>query len=266
VFKLIKSSKRVIFCITLINLFIFIGLISIAQANESDHSIHHWGYEGGEGPAHWGEMEQDHEKHLMCREGVRQSPINFEKAPELKMDGLHIEYSKSPVNLINNTHTVLLKYQKGSFVVWEGEKFELLQIHFHHPSEHTVNGEAFPMEIHFVHRSGDHEYVVIGVFAKYGKFNNIIKKLWKDIPTEINKETLVKDHLIDAGALFPSSMEYFLYNGSLTTPPCSENVTWFVLEEPIEVSEKQVKYFQRYIDHNARPVQEQHHRIVVKHK
>jgi carbonic anhydrase len=211
-------------------------------------------------------MEQDHEKHLMCREGVRQSPINFQQAPELKLGGLHIEYSKSPVNLINNSHTVLLKYQKGSYVEWEDEKFELLQVHFHHPSEHTVNGKAFPMEIHFVHRSGDHEYVVIGVFAKYGKSNSIIEKLWKDIPTQIDKEILVKDHLIDAGALFPNSKDYFLYNGSLTTPPCSENVTWFVLEEPIELSEKQVQHFQSFIDHNARPVQKKHHRIVVKHK
>lgn len=105
---------------------------------------------------------------------------------------------------------------------WEDEKFELLQIQFHHPSEHTVNGKTFPMEIHLIQRSGDHAYIVIGVFAKYGKSNDIIQQLWKDISTQIDKETLVKDHLIDAGALFADSKEYFLYNGSLTTPPCTE--------------------------------------------
>lgn len=257
-------NKRNNFYTTLFFLSFFIGLITIGHAAEIDD--HHWGYEGGAGPSHWGEIEQEHEKHLMCREGVRQSPIDFNHVPGLRLDGLRSHYSKTPINLINNTHTILLKYQKGSYVEWEGEKLELLQIHFHHPSEHTVEGKSFPMEIHFVHRSGDHEYVVIGVFAKFGKTNETIQKLWKDIPTQIDKEHLEKGHLIDASALMPNKKGYYLYNGSLTTPPCSENVTWFVLEEPIEVSQKQVAYFQTFIDHNARPVQKLHHRIVVKLK
>ena len=144
-------------------------------------------------------------------------------------------------------------------MVWEDEKLELLQIHFHHPSELTVNGKTFPMGIHFVHSSGDHVYVVIGVFSKYRKLNDIIRKLWKDIPTQIDKETLVKDHLIDAGALFADSKEYFLYNGSLTTSPFSGNVTWFIFEEPIKLSKKKVKNFESFIDRNSRPVQKKHH-------
>jgi len=226
-YRLIKN-----FCTFLTVLSILIGFSSIVHANEE--AIHHWGYEGGTGPLHWGEIEQDHEKHLMCREGVRQSPIDFVHVPGIRLDKLHIHYDKTPINLINNAHTILIKYQTGSFVEWEGEKFELLQIHFHHPSEHTINGKAFPMEIHFVHRSGDHEYVVIGVFAKYGNPNSTIQKLWNHIPSEIDKEKIVKDHYINARTLFPKQKGYFLYNGSLTTPPCSENVTWFVMEEPIE--------------------------------
>lgn len=248
---------------TLLGLIILAGLLSNAIAEEHNHS---WGYEGGTGPAHWGEMEQDHEKHLMCREGVRQSPIDFNHVPGLKLDGLHIHYSDTPINLINNTHTILLKYQTGSYVEWEGEKFELIQVHFHHPSEHTVNGKSFPMEIHFVHRSGDHKYIVIGVLARIGQSDPIIQKLWNNIPATIDQEHLVKNIYVNVESLFPDLKGYFYYSGSLTTPPCSENVTWFVLEEPIELSEKQVKHFQRFIDHNARPVQKQHHRIVVKLK
>jgi carbonic anhydrase len=261
-----KLSKRINYYTILISLSLFVGLLSTAHGNEIDESNHSWGYEGGTGPLHWGEMEQDHEKHLMCREGVRQSPIDFNHVPGLKLDRLHSHYSKTPINLINNSHTILLKYEQGSYVEWEGEKFELIQVHFHHPSEHTVNGKVFPMEIHFMHKSGDHEYIVIGVFAEYGKPNNTIQKLWDHIPIKVDKEFLVKNHFINAETLFPSVKDYFMYNGSLTTPPCSENVTWFLFEEPKELSQKQVEHFQKFIDHNARPVQKQNHRIVVKLK
>lgn len=259
-----KVSIKRVSCTLFMSFIFFFELFSIVMAN--DTSRHHWGYEGGTGPAHWGVMEQDHEKHLMCREGVRQSPINFDHVPGFKLGELHFKYSETPINLINNAHTILLKYQRENFVEWEGEKFELIQIHFHHPSEHKVNGETFPLEIHFVHRSEDHEYIVVGVFAKYGESNSNIQQLWDHIPAQVDKEVLVENHFFNGDTLFPDIKDYFYYSGSLTTPPCSENVTWFVIEEPIEISKKQVKHFQKFIDHNARPTQKLHHRIIVEVK
>lgn len=238
---------------------------AISLANDKGPALQ-WGYEGGTNPEHWGEIEKDHEKHLMCREGVRQSPIDIDHVPGLKLAKLNYHYSKTPITLINNTHTILLKYQPGSFVEWGNEKFELIQIHFHHPSEHHINGEAYPIEVHFVHKTPDHEYIVIAAFAQVGRPNPAIEKLWGRIPTEIDKESKYENELITASDLLPSSREYFYYNGSLTTPPCSENVTWFLLEQPIEISQDQIEYFQKFIDHKARPIQKINHRIIVKIK
>ncbi len=238
--------------------------MGIAAQDSEEKPIHPWGYEGGTGPLHWGEMEQDHEKHLMCREGVRQSPINIDHVPGFKLGKLHTHYIKTPLRLINNTHTIMLDYQEGSFVEWEGETFDLIQVHFHYPSEHLVNGKTFPMEIHLVHKTLDHQYVVIAIFAKFGKENPTIQKIWDNIPKKINQETTIEKSFINAEKLLPPSKAYFFYNGSLTTPPCSENVTWFVLEEPIEIHPKQIRVFKKYIKKNARPVQKLNHRIVVK--
>ncbi len=238
--------------------------IGIAAQDSEDKPVHPWGYEGGTGPLHWGEMEQDHEKHLMCREGVRQSPINIDHVPGFKLEKLDIHYFKTPIRLINNSHTIMLNYRKGSFVEWEGEIFDLVQIHFHHPSEHLINGKSFPMEIHMVHKTKDHQYVVIAVFAQYGKENNTIQKMWDHIPIHINGKFFNAKKFVNAEKLLPLSKKYYFYNGSLTTPPCTENVTWFILETPIEMDKKQVMHFQKFIDDNARPVQDVNHRIVVK--
>jgi len=248
-------------------LFSYQNLIEPAnlQAKE-EKPIHPWGYEGGTGPLHWGELEKDHEKHLMCREGVRQSPINIDHVPGLKLAELGNHYTQTPISLINNGHTIQLNYKPGSYVEWGNENFEIIQVHFHHPSEHKVDGKTYDMEIHLVHKTPDHQYVVIAVLVEIGKHNPAIQKLWDHIPTQIDKEFTYQNELIAAEDFLPPSEEYYYYNGSLTTPPCSENVTWFVLEQPVEVSQKQVKYFQKFIDHNARPTQKINHRIIVKIK
>lgn len=234
------------------------------QAREESFLHQPWGYEGGTGPEHWGEMEQDHEKHLMCREGVHQSPVDLRNVQGLHLSRLNIDYSVSPIQITNNTHTIQVKYQPGSFIVLGDEIFELIQFHFHHPSEHLVNGKKFPMEIHLVHKTQDNEYVIIAVLVEAGKFNPWVQTIWDRIPTKIDKEIVYEHQMISANNLLPQSREYSHYIGSLTTPPCTENVTWLVLEEPVEFSESQLKYFKKFIDHNARPVQKLHHRIIVK--
>ncbi len=237
----------------------------LAQAHD-EGPVHPWGYEGGTGPQHWGEVEQDHSKHLMCREGVRQSPINIDNVPGLKLGKPRTHYSKAPLRLTNNSHTIMMSYPKGSYVEWEGEVFDLVQLHFHHPSEHLVQGKRYEMEIHMVHKTEDHQYAVIAILANHGKGNETIQNLWNHIPAQIDQVLVEPDQWIDANGLFPDSNTYYYYNGSLTTPPCTENVTWFVLEEPIEVSKDQIEYFRKFIEHNARPAQKIKHRIVVELK
>jgi carbonic anhydrase len=266
--KLTLNSGASLFKFTLSIAISLFFLISFSFINVSAHEshIHPWGYEGGSGPDHWGEMEKDHEKHLMCREGVNQSPVDISHVPGVMLDDLGCHYLKAPIRIMNNTHTIHLSYDAGSYANWGNEKFELIQFHFHRHSEHLVNGKPYPMEMHLVHKTPDHQYVVIGVFINKGKHNPEIQKIWNRIPKEINKEFSYENELIDLATLLPQNHEYFHYNGSLTTPPCSENVSWFLLETPIEMSETQIKYFEKFIDHNARPVQKLNHRIIVKIK
>ena len=265
-YQISKHFKAITLFLALATVTILLGVLTSVTAKEHKGSVHSWGYEGGTGPQHWGEIEADHEMHLMCREGIHQSPVDIQNVPGVRLEKLHSSYSKTPLQIINNKHTILLKYHPGSFIDWGKEKFEIIQFHFHHPSEHQVEGKSFPMEIHLVHKTQDHEYVIIAVFVKIGKHNPKIQKIWDRIPAEVDKEYIYENELLTAQDFLPSHKEYFHYNGSLTTPPCTENVTWLILEEPIEISETQVKYFQKFIDHNARPIQKLHHRVIVKVK
>ncbi len=229
-----------------------------------DTHAHPWGYEGGTDPSHWGEMEKDHQKHLMCREGTNQSPIDIDEVRGSRLAVLGCHYLDTPIRITNNGHTIHLGYNKGSYVDWGDQKFYLIQFHFHHPSEHLIHGQSYAMEMHLVHKTSDHQYVVIGVFMKEGKFNPQIQQLWDRIPKDVNKEIVYKNEEINLEDFLPKTKEYFHYYGSLTTPPCSENVSWFLLKTPIEISKAQIESFKKVIDHNARPAQKLNHRVIVK--
>lgn len=245
-------------------LLILFSFVSIAFAG--GNVLHPWGYEGGTGPEHWGEIEQDHEKHVMCREGRNQSPIDISDVRGSKLASLEFHYFDSPIQIINNTHTIHLNYNPGSYVVWGDQQFNLIQFHFHHHSEHLVAGKPYAMEMHMVHKTPQHQYVVIGVFLKEGKHNPNLQKIWDHFPPEIDKEIIYREDIITLMDVLPEKKEYFYYFGSLTTPPCSENVNWFVLDIPIEISREQISYFKKFIDHNARPTQNLNHRIIIKAK
>jgi len=245
---------------------LFLQCIYLNVAFAGEDSINPWGYEGGTGPYHWGELEKDHEKHLMCREGRNQSPINISDVRGSKLASLKFHYFDTPIKIINNTHTMHLNYNRGSYVTWGNQRFKLIQFHFHHPSEHLIAGKPYAMEMHMVHKTPQHEYVVIGVFLKEGKHNPHLEKIWDRFPSEIDKETIYHEGTVSLIDILPENREYFHYFGSLTTPPCSENVNWFVLDTPIEISRDQISYFQKFIDHNARPTQKLNHRVVVKAK
>ena len=256
-----KTYKLIFLSIALV----FFSVYATEAFAQEEH-LQPWGYEGGTGPEHWGEIEQEHEEHMMCREGVYQSPIDINHVLGASIADLDFHYSPTPIDIINNSHTIHLSYNPGSFINWESEKFELIQFHFHTPSEHHVNGKHHDMEVHLVHKTSDHLYVVVGIFMNEGKHNPHIQKIWDRIPTEVNKEVSYEKDLFNVSSLLPSTKEYFHYSGSLTTPPCSETVSWFVLEHAIEVSREQILFFKKYIEHNARPTQKMHHRFVVKMK
>lgn len=211
-----------------------------------------WGYIGEKGPDSWGSLSSDYQ---VCQSGKTQSPVNLQSAVDADLPELKIDYKDTPLRIINNGHTIQVNYQPGSFLTLDNEPFELLQFHFHHPSEHKVEGEALPMELHLVHKNKKGDLAVVGVFLKEGEVNPTLQEIWQVMPMKESGEKTISNLNVNASDLLPEEKDYYRYFGSLTTPPCSETVNWIVLKEPVEISSPQVKKFAQVFPMNARPVQ-----------
>lgn len=220
----------------------------------------HWSHhEGHGGPGEWKNL---CDKFSTCG-GEVQSPINIvtESAENTgDMSAIQFNYGKSNVNIINNEHTVQFNVTgENSFTVNDKE-YKLLQFHYHAKSEHTINGEYFPIEVHFVHKHSDDDYAVIGAMFTEGAENELLKSYLDKFPT--TKGEYTSEDMIDLYNLLPKNKSYFYYGGSLTTPPCSEIVNWYVLKEPIEASKEQIEKFAEILNNNYRPVQELNDRVI----
>ncbi len=212
----------------------------------------HWSYEGDGGPRHWGTISK---MFTMCAQGKEQSPIDITGASDSpNLPSLEFNYKTTPLKIKNNGHTVQLDYQEGSHLKIGDQTYQLLQFHFHSPSEHTLNGKSFDMELHLVHRNKLGQLAVVGVFMNKGAENPFINSLWKYLPKTKDKVNEAKD-LVNILNALPKKKSYYSYSGSLTTPPCSEGVKWMVLETPMEVSESQIAAFRAVFSGTARPVQ-----------
>lgn len=227
------------------------------------HAAVHWSYGGAEGPEHWGDLSPDF---AACKSGRMQSPIDI--APQdtglaVGAPGHEFAYQEVPLSILHNGHTVQLNYAPGSSMSIQGQSYDLLQFHFHAPSEHTVGGKAFPMEAHFVHQDSHGGLAVLGVMIEEGAANAALAGAWAHLPAHETAEQTVADVRIDASAVLPPDGRYHHYKGSLTTPPCSEGVRWFVLTEPISMSAAQIKKFEAAASPNARPVQPLNARLLI---
>jgi carbonic anhydrase len=210
----------------------------------------HWGYEGPTGPAGWGDLEP---ANALCKLGGAQSPIDLARPLRVAaLSGLQPSYGSTRVKVTNNGHTFQVNVDKGSSLKVEGTKFDLLQFHFHTPSEHTVDGKTFPLELHLVHQAADKSLAVIGVLMTEGTSNVVLGRFWDKMPKAVGEvDTGVTIELKD---LLPRlTDDYHTYAGSLTTPPCSESVRWIVLEQPVQVSKAQIAAFRTVFPMNARP-------------
>jgi carbonic anhydrase len=227
----------------------------------------HWTYAGHEGPAAWGSLSPEWSA---CKTGTKQAPIDLPSvAPASGPAALAFAYQPIPVLLRNNGHTLQADNSTPAHLLVgapPGERYELLQLHFHSPSEHTVDGAFFAMEMHLVHKNAAGALAVVGVLFKLGAENPALAALWQNAPAEPNKEPKrVEGPPLDLAALLPQKPAYHAYAGSLTTPPCTEGVSWYVLSPPLEVSEAQVFRF-RELMHGPtnRPVQPRHERAVTR--
>ena len=188
----------------------------------------------------------------VCAEGAQQSPVDLAGAIPTGAGTLDIQWQPAEAHVVDIGHTIQVDVAEGSSINLEGRHFSLLQFHFHRPSEHTVDGDGFPMEVHFVHQAEEGDLAVVGVFMGTGESHPAIERIWDAIPGSGEPSATLPE--LDPRTLLPEEPGYFRYAGSLTTPPCSEVVSWVVMTEPISVSPAQADAFAARYPMNARPV------------
>lgn len=212
----------------------------------------HWSHHKGEdGPENWKNLCSGFSD---CG-GHSQSPINIITKDVEAGSGLSnpiFSYGESTVNIINNSHTVQFNIDGENKVQLNGKSYKLLQFHYHALSEHTINDQYYPLEVHFVHKHSDTDYAVLGVMFIEGKENDLFTKYLNEFPTS-KGDYHSKDN-IDLISLLPENKNYYHYSGSLTTPPCSEVVNWYVLQNPLEASKEQIAKFSEILHDNYRPI------------
>jgi carbonic anhydrase len=234
------------------------------NAQGAEATPHHWTYSGETGPEHWGTEDP---AFATCGVGKHQSPINIEKTAVKDLPGLKFDYKDVPLKVTDTGHSFQVNAANGSggFTVGD-DRYDLLQVHFHEPSEERVQGKQFSMVAHIVHKNARGELAVVAVLIRPGKTNEFLKPIFDNIPAKGTTEAAVSGKAINVGKLLPEHHGYYTFTGSLTTPPCTENVRWFVLKTPVEASEAQLKAFRARYTHNNRPTQPLNERVVEETK
>jgi len=228
------------------------------KAAAAPHAVH-WTYEGEEGPANWSHLSPDYEP---CGSGNQQSPIDLTGAGSKDLANIVFDYHPTKAEIVNNGHTIQVNLAPGSAIVVDGKRFDLLQFHFHAPSEHAIDGKLAPAELHLVHKSADGELAVVGLLIHEGAANAALDPVFKKMPAKANGRPVLAG-TFDPAKLLPAVRTTYRYSGSLTTPPCSEGVRWNVVTAPIEVSEAQLGEFERLHNGSNRPLQPLHDRALV---
>lgn len=220
-----------------------------------------WGYKGAHGPENWADLD---EKNHACSTGRLQSPFDIKADIEAQLHPINFTYGALPVGVVNNGHTLQVNtIDDTNKIEVSGQAFTLKQFHFHTPSEYTIDGKKFPMELHFVHASDDGNFAVVGVMLEEGKANPTIDALWKSAPATKGEKTTAGAEF-ELATLLPENRKYLRFMGSLTTPPCTEGIHWHMLQTPITLSKAQIETFQSIFPHNnARPLQPENNRLVV---
>lgn len=236
---------------------LFLGAISLASAQTGVP----WSYQGRTGPMMWGKLSP---AYRACSKGQQQSPVDIRRAHlDQALKPIEFHYLGGPVTIENNGHSVEVQVNPGSYIVVDGMRYNLVQVHFHHPSEHTINGDLSDMEIHLVHRSAEGKLAVLAVLlSENADFPNAtLATLWAHMPAQPGQSEKITD-MVNPGGLIPRDRGYWTYTGSLTTPPCTEGVQWFVFEQSISISRSQYNTFANLYKMNSRPTQDLHGRQI----
>ena len=250
-------------------LYILALIFSCKNKNTIENTNHqnlHWSYQGETSPEHWAEIEKNSD----CN-GKAQSPINIIDINTLTSDTLNtLDLFYSPKTVLNsvdnNGHTIKFNFEKGDSIRYNNTVYYLKQLHFHEHSEHTINGLIYPIETHLVHLSNNQEIVVIGVLGKEGEESELFEFFESFLPLKMGESKTI-NHKQDINNLLPKNKDFYSYSGSLTTPPCTEQVNWIIFKDPIILSEEEVVKLKKYMPlNNFRNEQELNNRIVYLNK
>ncbi|MFN8476196.1 MAG: carbonic anhydrase family protein [Anaerolineae bacterium] len=212
----------------------------------------HWSYEGAEGPEYWGSLSPDF---ALCATGKQQSPVNIPSSAAINPANLKFDYKAAPLDILNNGHTIEGEYHEGSSLTLDGVPYKLVQFHFHNPSEHEANGKLDAMELHLVHKADNGDVAVVGVFIEPGAENKALAPVFSNLPKEQQDAKPVPGATVNAADFLPATQTYYRYDGSLTTPPCSQSVKWIVMSTPVTASAEQLAAYKAIMYPTNRPVQ-----------
>lgn len=230
------------------------------SSHAATHEKGHWSYQGESGPAHWADLDP---AFAACASGRQQSPINIDKAYTQSLDPLLIKYQPTKLSVLNNGHTLQHAIEAGNFLEIGPDRYQLLQFHFHTPSEEAIGGKRFAMDIHLVHRNEAGQLAVLTVLVEQGRKDHpLFNTLWRSLPEE-NETRTFDQKTFNPVEILPAKLSYWTFLGSLTTPPCTEGVRWLVIKTPIQLSKKQLDRFRHLYPMNARPVQPLNERAVL---
>ena len=233
-------------------------LLVAAAAPPAPRLSNHWSYEGETGPANWGKINPEWAK---CGTGTRQSPIDLRDGMKVDLEQITFDYHQSGFNVVDNGHTIQVAVGFGNYITVQNRSYELVQFHFHRPSEERINGRGTEMVVHLVHRDADGKLAIVAVLLERGAQNSMIPTVWNNLPLEKN-DTVTPSVTLDVNQILPAKRDYFTFMGSLTEPPCNEGVLWLVMKQPMPASPAQMALFSRLYPLNARPTQPGGGRVV----
>ena len=218
----------------------------------------HWAYNGAGGPEQWGSMKPEFSA---CASGSRQSPIDIRSGVRVDLEPIQFDYRPTGFRVVDNGYTIQVNVGGGNSIEVQGRRYDLLQFHFHRPSEERIDGRQFDMVAHLVHKDPEGRLAVVAVLLDRGSAHPLVQTVWNNLPLEKNTEVAASTAL-DMTNLLPADRRYFTYMGSLTTPPCSEGVLWMVMQQPVPIAVDQVNVFSRLYPMNARPIQSAAGRLI----
>ena len=218
----------------------------------------HWTYEGEFGPENWSKINA---AWASCNTGTRQSPIDLRDGIKVDLEQINFDYHPSSFNEIDNGHTIQVNVAGGNFLSVGGTTYELQQFHFHRPGEERIIGAGPERVVHLVHKSYDNKIAILAVLLERGEANPMIQTVWNNLPLEKHM-TVTPSIVLDVNEILPARRDYFTYMGSLSEPPCTENVLWLVMKQPMTASPQQMALFSRLYPFNSRPVQQANGRMV----